>query len=136
MEDCENEKGYKIVEEYRYPNIIAKSEWNDIIVKIKNNNGKMKIYIYVNKYLKFVSKELPLLNLRKLDEIDSKQEGVPYNISIGCGTMGLADSITWDYYKPFKYILPIENNFCGTFIGDIKEFKFLVNDKNVELLNM
>ena len=136
VEDCENDKGYKIVEEYSYPNIIAKSEWNDIVVRIKNNGGKMKIYIYINKYLKFVSKELPLLNLRKLDEIDSKQEGVPYNISIGCGTMGLADSITWDYYKPFKYILPIENNFCGTFIGDIKEFKFLVNDINMELLNM
>ena len=96
----------------------------------------MKIYIYVNSYLKFVSKELPLLNLRKLDEIDSKQEGVPYNISIGCGTMGLADSITWDYNKPFKYILPIEENFCGTFIGDISDFKMFEKDIDVNYNNV
>ena len=133
IEDCNNEFGYNVVEEYSLPNIIVNNEWNDVVVKLKNNGGgKMKIYIYVNKYLKFVSKELPLLDLRKLDEIDSKQEGVPYNISIGCGTMGLADSISWDYNKPFKYILPIEENFCGTFIGDIAEFKLFTEDVNVK----
>ena len=136
-EDCDNELGYNIVEEYSLPNIITNNEWNDVIVKLKNNGGgKMKIFIYVNKYLKFVSKELPLLDLRKLDEIDSKQEGVPYNISIGCGTMGLADSISWDYNKPFKYILPIEENFCGTFIGDIAEFKLFTEDVNVKDNNL
>lgn len=133
IENNDSEFGYDMVEEYSYPNIITKNEWNDIVVKIKNKGGdKMKIYIYVNKYLKFVSKELPLIKLRKLDEIDSKQEGVPYNISLGCGTMGLADSISWDYHKPFKYILPIEENFCGTFIGDISYFKIFENDIEIK----
>jgi hypothetical protein len=137
IENCENEFGYEIIEEYSYPNIISNEKWNNIVTKIKNvGDGKMKIYIYVNSYLKFVSKELPLLNLRKLDEIDSKQEGVPYNISIGCGTMGLADSITWDYNKPFKYILPIEENFCGTFIGDISDFKMFKEDIDVNYNNV
>lgn len=137
IENCENEFGYETIEEYSYPNIISYEKWNNIVTKIKNvGAGKMKIYIYVNRYLKFVSKELPLLNLRKLDEIDSKQEGVPYNISIGCGTMGLADSITWDYNKPFKYILPIEENFCGTFIGDISDFKMFKEDIDVNYNNV
>lgn len=137
IENCENEFGYETIEEYSYPNIISNEKWNNIVAKIKNvGTGKMKIYIYVNSYLKFVSKELPLLNLRKLDEIDSKQEGVPYNISIGCGTMGLADSITWDYNKPFKYILPIEENFCGTFIGDISDFKMFKEDIDVNYNNV
>lgn len=137
IESCENEFGYETIEEYSYSNIISNEKWNNIVAKIKNvGAGKMKIYIYVNSYLKFVSKELPLLNLRKLDEIDSKQEGVPYNISIGCGTMGLADSITWDYNKPFKYILPIEENFCGTFIGDISDFKMFKEDIDVKHNNV
>lgn len=137
IESCSNELGYEIIEEYSHENIINHNEWNNIFVKLKKvSSNKMKIYIYVNSYLKFVSRELPLLNLRKLDEIDSKQEGVPYNISIGCGTMGLVDSISWDYNKPFKYILPIEENFCGTFIGDIADFKFFMNDINVKDNNL
>ena len=134
VENGEND--YEIIEEYSHENIIKFDEWNQVKVILRNitpsynmcensyQNRKMKILIYVNNYLKFVSKELPLLNLRELNEHKNKQEGVPFNISIGGGTMGLCDSISWDYNKPFKYILPLEENFGGTFIGDIKWFKF------------
>ena len=33
----------------------------------------------------YITKELPRIDLRKLDELYEKQEGVPYNISIGIG---------------------------------------------------
>lgn len=132
--DCENEM--KILEEYSLPNVIKTDEWNNITIKIKvvsgiidecnaeSNDRKIIIYIYNNGYLKFVSKELPDFKFRALKEIESKQESVPFNISIGCGTMGLSDCISWDYNKPFKYILPLEKYFGGTFIGDISDFKF------------
>ena len=120
----ECKKDYDVIEEYSLPNIVKYDEWSNIRIKIiPLNNVKMKIYIYINDYLKFISKELPILDLRKLDEINEKQEGVPFNISIGGGTMGLCDSITWNYNHPFKYVLPLEENFAGSFIGDIKTFK-------------
>lgn len=86
--------------------------------------GKMKVYIYVNGYLKMVSKELPELMLRPLNDGAERQEGVPYNISIGGGTQGLAERIYLDYYDITDYLLPLEKDFGGTFIGDIKGFSF------------
>jgi hypothetical protein len=74
--------------------------------------------------LKFISQELPELSLKPLNDISDKQEGVPYNISIGGGSQGLMDTIGVDYYKISQYILPIEKNFAGTFMGDISKFKF------------
>ena len=125
ISDCENENGFSIIEEYSKSNIVKKEEWNDIKVKIaKLDSKKMKIYIYVNSFLKFISKDLPIFNFRSLNEHKDKQEGVPFNISIGGGTQGLCDSIWLDYLRIFKYVLPIEENFAGSFIGDIKSFKF------------
>ena len=128
IEDCEGEDGFKVIEEYGHPNTICNDEWNNLTITLKkSSSNKMVVYIYVNNYLKFVSKEIPLLNLRELDEIEEKQEGVPFNISIGGGTMGLCDCISWDYRYPFKYILPLEENFAGSFIGDIKYFGVSIN---------
>ena len=84
---------------------------------------KMRIMIYVNGFLKFISKEINTLSFRALDEIYQKQEGVPYNISLGGGTIGLMETIMPRYYDVSKYVFPIEKDFCGTFIGDIKSFK-------------
>ena len=52
-----------------------------------------------------------------------KQETVPYNISLGGGSLGLLETILPNYYAISDYILPIERDFCGTFMGDIKSFK-------------
>lgn len=126
-----------IVKERSYPNIITFDEWNVIHVKCKIVNGgtddcgipidkkrKMRIYIYVNGYLKFVSKELLSFNFRALNDFYDKQIGVPYNISLGGGTQGLMESMWTDNYTDLFYkILPLEKEFAGTFIGDIRSFK-------------
>ena len=134
--DCDKENNIGILEEYSLPNIIRYNTWHEIAVRLKMNTSidikcppklkkrKMKLYFYVDGKLKFISKELPEFNFRALDEIKEKQEGVPYNISIGGGTQGLCDMITLNYYKLPEYILPLEKYFAGTFIGEFKEFKF------------
>ena len=83
----------------------------------------MKLYFYVNGYLIFISKDLIPFNFKALNDVPEKQEGVAYNISLGGGSLGLLEAILPDYYTELKQILPIEKDFCGTFIGDIKSFK-------------
>lgn len=136
VKDCDNEQGFSIKEEYSFPNMVQKNQWSTINVKFQILNGyydncgepikgrKMRIYIYVNGYLKFVSKELDEFDFRELNDSFDKQEGVPFNISLGGGTQGLGESIWIDYYRRFDKLLPIEQNFAGTFIGDFKSFKF------------
>jgi hypothetical protein len=127
--DCE------LIEEHTLPNIIKKNEWTDIRLKIVKKNrrnscvetnvlGCMQLLIYVNGYLKLVSKEIPELNLKRINDTSERQEGIPYSISIGGGTQGLSERILLDYYDISDYILPLEKHFAGTFIGDIKEFSF------------
>lgn len=124
ISDCDDASKMKMIEEYGKPNVISTNEWYTINIQLERLNGKeMIIKIYVNGRLKFISKNIPLLNLRQLNESAWKQEGVPYNISVGGGTMGLSNSIIKDYFKPFKYVTPLEKYFAGSFIGDIKSFK-------------
>lgn len=136
VRDCDSDEGYSVIEEKSLPGMIKPEEWSTVNIKFNIINGsldrcgnpssgrKMKIRIYVNGYLKFVSKVLPEFDLRELSTISEKQEGVPFNISVGGGTQGLCDSVWLDYNKAFEKILPIEKNFAGTFIGDIYDFKF------------
>lgn len=131
--DCSNEEHYSVLEEYSKDGIVKMDEWNSINVrfaimtptsdKCDKRTRKMRIMIYVNGFLKFISKEINTLSFRALDEIYQKQEGVPYNISLGGGTIGLMETIMPRYYDVSKYVFPIEKDFCGTFIGDIKSFK-------------
>lgn len=132
--DCENDNRYSVIEEYSKPGMVKNDEWNSINVRYSVLNGyrngcddrnrKMRIYIYVNGFLVFVSKNIDAFLFKHIDsESSTKQEGVPYNISLGGGTLGLMESILPNYYAISDYILPIERDFCGTFIGDIKSFK-------------
>ena len=144
---------YSMVEEYSKSGMVKCNEWNDITVKIAvlnphysqiqksyqlnslfsgiticENTGitgshRIKIYVYVNGYLKLVSKELPEFAFRELNDDYQKQEGVPFSISLGGGTQGLIETIGPDYMNPPKYILPLERDFGGSFNGDIKSFK-------------
>ena len=107
-----------------FPNVIKTSEWAKINVIFKSNGQMMKLYFYVNGKLKYITKEIPALNLHKLDEIDEKQEGVPFNISIGGGTQGLSETIMPDYMSEPTEVFDIERHFGGSFIGDFKSFKF------------
>lgn len=137
VRDCsENrEKDYKIESGFSFDNIVKMNEWNHVVVRLITNewienpecdNGqrKCKLYFYVNGKLKFISKELKEPIFKKLDEINQKQEAVPFNISLGGGTIGLRDMIMADdknYIK--RYLLPLEENFAGTFNGNIMTFR-------------
>lgn len=140
--DCDSEiENYKIESEFSKQNLITDGEWNVInikIIPIKHNinkidtvclttnssSDKMQIMFYLNGKLVFISKELPMLNLKPLDDLYEKQEGVPFNISVGGGTQGLAEVVYLNYLKLPEYTLPLEKEFGGSFIGWIKSFKF------------
>ena len=93
---------------------------------------KMKILIYVNGYLVYVSSELEQLKLRYLNDIHEKQETVPFNISLGGGTQGLMESIYPEYMNLPKYSLPLEKHFAGSFLGYIKNFKIFLGKMEFE----
>lgn len=122
--NCENENQIEIKESYSQANIIKENEWYSINVKIKASETTMKLYFYINGYLKFVSDNLPKINLRELNEVYDKQETVPFNISLGGGTQGLAETILPNYMlDPYK-VYPLEKYFGGSFIGYISSFRF------------
>lgn len=134
VRNCETEEGFDILTEQSNPGLIKDGEWCTINVRFSIIGGvdncgnplgerKMKLYIYVNGYLKLISKELPEFKFRALNDTPEKQETVPYNISLGGGTQGLADEVWINYYNKTNKILPLEKNFAGTFIGDFKSFK-------------
>lgn len=134
MTDCDSETKYKVEEETSKANLIPMDEWVTINVRISmltpndecdNMVGKrrMKIFIYVNGNLVFISKELPEFKFRELDDVKEKQETVPFNMSLGGGTQGLCDAIWLNYYSKPDYMMPLERDFCGSFLGDIKSFK-------------
>lgn len=133
--DCDNEDHhYSVIEEYSKDGMVKPNEWNSINVRFAIINPtsdkcdlrqrKMRIMIYVNGYLKFISKQLNALSFKELNDLYQRQEGVPYNISLGGGSIGLKEMVLPpDFYDIPGYILPIEKDFCGSFIGDIKSFK-------------
>lgn len=136
LKDCNVDKEYEVVEEYSKPNIITAGKWHTINVRIKVitgllntckkpiNRRKIKLYFYVDGNLVFISKELPEFFFKELNDTYDKQEAVPYNISLGGGTQGLCDTMWLNMYEFPTKILPLEKHFGGTFLGDIKSFKF------------
>ena len=139
IKDCENEGKYKIEKEFTKYKLINNDIWYNIAVTFEPISdvdkctkdllrnkiyNKMVIKIYVNGKLKLISKELPLFDFRKLNDSYNKQEGVPYNISVGGGTQGLCDVIYLNFLKEPEYILPLEKEFCGSFVGYLKNFRF------------
>lgn len=136
VKDCDNENQYSIANEWSYPNLIKKGEWVTIDVRIKPiENTTMRLMFYINGKLVLYSKELPILNLRQLDDDYNKQEGVPYNISIGGGTQGLCDVVYDNKDELPQDILFLEKEFGGSFIGLFKSFKFFTCDKNYNQIN-
>lgn len=128
VKDCKSEepdKPYKIESEFSNPGVVEYGKWTDVFVKILPV-GKvgMRMMFFVNGKLRLVSRELPLINLRKLNDTPDKQESAPFNISLGGGTQGLCDVIYNDFMKIPEYIYPLEKEFGGTFVGYIKSFRF------------
>lgn len=117
VKDCDN-GGYKVESEWSSPNAVKKGEWTTAAVKIESfGRNKMRLYLYAGGKLRLISKDLPSLDLRSLNDLESKQEGVPYSISVGGGTQGLGDVIYANYRNLPSKVLPLEKEFAGTFIG-------------------
>lgn len=135
------------IEETTLPGLVKDGEWTNVHVRFIATNDrpwnkcvsagkrKMKIYIYVNGFLKFISRPVPEFNFRELQEVYDKQESVPYNISLGGGTQGLADTVGLNFMDWTPYELPIEKHFGGSFLGDIKLFKFWACPMNFTVIN-
>lgn len=124
IKDCAIKQKYNIMCEYSSANTISYDKWSTIDISIKQiSEQTMILYIFVNGKLALLSKELPLLRIRELNDLKDKQVGVPYNISLGGGTQGLCDVIYMNYRKLPLYKFPLEKEFAGTFIGYIKDFK-------------
>ena len=142
VKDCDSEEEkYKVEELFSNEGVVKNDEWYTISIKIVPttnhtiskplcdnlitlSSNEMVIYIYVNGNLKLKSDNLPLLNLRALDDLSDKQQGVPFSISLGGGTQGLCDVININYCELPKYVLPLEKEFCGSFVGYIQKFRF------------
>jgi hypothetical protein len=92
------------------------------LLTAKKRTGKLMFY--VNAKLKYVVNDFPEHMAKRLDEYKAKQVGVPFNISLGGGSQGLHESQTFDGLDMEDRGLPIEENFAGTFIGGISQFKF------------
>ena len=133
--------GVTIDEQYSLPGIVKDDEWTNIVVRFTmpeydecqlkhDERRKGKLMFYVNSKLKFVVDELDEFIAKRLNEYKDKQLGVPFNISLGGGSQGLLESMTFDGQDPDDLSLKIENNFAGTFIGYVSQFKFYVCDLN------
>lgn len=146
VKNCEKDDNYEVVSEWSLPNMVNIDEWVTISIRIIPYGNvyadyynelldTMRILLYVNGKLVLYSKELPMLSLRRLNDIYEKQESVPFNISIGGGTQGLADVVYEDCQKIPEYVLYLEKEFGGSFNGYLKSFKFYTCDKNYNNIN-
>lgn len=138
----------KVIEETTSPGLVKDGEWNHIHIRFKiadgsldmcrrsNGKRKMKLYIYIGGFLKFISRPIPEFNFRELQEVYDKQESVPYNISLGGGTQGLADTVNLNFLEWTRYELPLEKHFGGSFLGDVRLFKFWACTMNFTVINV
>ena len=134
--------GVTVEEQYSLSGIVKTNEWTKVTIKYVSDDyytdeelkclprRKGKILIYVNCKLKAKFKNIDEFIGRRLNEYSNKQVGVPFNISIGGGSQGLLESMTFDGQDIEDLGLLIEKNFAGTFIGQIAEFKFNICDLN------
>jgi len=124
--DCDKEGEDKtdIIEGYSFKNVISDCEWHTIHVRVMPQMSEMRLFFYVDGKLVYITRSMPKLNLHALKEAYEKQEGVPYNISIGGGTQGLAETVLPNYMMDNDRMYPLEKYFAGSFIGYFKSFKF------------
>ena len=132
--------GLTITEEFSQPNLINDDEWTHIAIRYVADytyddcelqykpKRPGKLMFYVNSKLKFIVRDFPEFIAKRLIDDYSKQEGVPFNISLGGGSQGLIDSKTLDGPDPSDLNLYIQENFGGSFIGGISKFRFYVDE--------
>ncbi len=127
--------GVTIEEGYSLSGAVNSDEWSYIVIKYctdyksdcelkTTKQRKGRLSFYVNGKLKYFINEFDEFIARRLNEYKDKQLGVPFNFSLGGGSQGLLESQTFDGLDPNDRNLPIQENFAGTFIGGISQFKF------------
>ena len=134
--------GCTIEEAYSSSGMVTSDQWHKISIRFVANttlddceltwrpSRKGKLMFYVDSKLKFVVDEFDEFIAKRLSEYSEKQVAVPYNISLGGGTQGLIESMTFDGQDSEDMGSCLQNNFAGTFIGDISQFKFYVCGMN------
>jgi len=132
--------GLTIHEDYSISGVVPDNQWTNISIRfvadITYDDCELgykpqrmgKLMFYVNSKLKLTVHNFKEIILKHLIENYTKQEGVPFNYSLGGGTQGLIESMTFDGKDPSDINLIIEENFAGTFIGGISKFRFYIDD--------
>jgi hypothetical protein len=132
--------GYTVVEEYSASGMVADNAWTSVIIRFSANEyfndcdlelksaRKGRLMFYINGKLKFVVHDFSEFIGRRLNDYMQKQVAVPFNLSLGGGSQGLIETQTFDGRDAADLGLPIEENFAGTFIGGISQFKFNICD--------
>jgi hypothetical protein len=132
--------GFTVVEEYSASGMVATNAWTSVIIRfsadeyytdcdlIQKSARKGRLMFYINGKLKFTVNNFDEFIGRRLNDYMQKQVAVPFNISLGGGSQGLIETQTFDGRDIADLGLPIEQNFAGTFIGGISQFKFNICD--------
>jgi hypothetical protein len=144
--ECRNNKftitGNTIEEEYTTTSVIPEGNSPTLIQVVylqggeKNGLPSGTLKMFVNGRLVLKSKEFIGMQLRALNEWSDKQQGVPYNMSWGGGTQGLVESQTFEGPDLDDRGLTLEENFAGSFLGQLSQLRFYKRPLNVlELRN-
>jgi hypothetical protein len=132
--------GVTIEEKYSEAGLIANDLWTSVVIRYSmpdyyddcqltyKPKRKGRLMFYINGKLKFVVVDFNELIMNKLNDHMEKQIGVPYNMSLGGGSQGLIETLTFDGIDEKDLNLPIQENFAGTFIGSIFKFRFNICD--------
>lgn len=98
---------------------------------------KGTLRIYANGVLIYINKDFDEIITRALLTSASNQETVPFNISWGGGSQGLLESVDRDGIIDYNLNKPIEENFAGTYIGKLYEFRMFSRPLNfLEVRNL
>jgi hypothetical protein len=133
--------GYTVEEGYSPSGMVQSNVWTNIIIRYsmydtyeycdieQNKPARLgRLSFYVNGKLKYFIDNFKEFIARRLNDYSIKQVGVPFNISLGGGSQGLIETQTFDGRDTADLGLNIEQNFAGSFIGDISQFKFNLCD--------
>ena len=142
--DCYNNKyritGTVMEEGYSNPNIIPTgNSWNHIAVtytpgSFKNTLPAGTLKFWINGLVKYRVENFIGLQLRALNEWSDKQIGVPFNMSWGGGTQGLAESQTFNGPDYNDRNMLLQTNFAGSFEGELSQLRFY--DKTLDVLEI
>ena len=126
--------GTSIVEDYSDEGVVLEDYWSHVAIRftayntitdcalINEGRRKGRLDVYVNGYLKYTKEDFDEFLFKELNEHREKQQGVPFNYSLGGGTQGLIETRTIDGPDTKDENLVIQENFAGTFKGYVSMF--------------